>query len=413
VRQVVFRIVLGGLALPAAYAAPWSFDAALAVTDPPPRATVFHHLDSSGRRSIAAAGQGAAVAWEDDRDGTPRVYLAYKGYADHRFTTELKVSGDAEAYAPSIVALGRTRFGVAWEEAGQVWLRLVEIGAEPVRGPAQKLSLRQGAQASLARDGDKLAVIWSEREDRYGRIRAQRLRPDGRRLIPEAGCAVDGVPPSDEQLYPSAAVLRGRLVVAWEDRRPKHTIIMAAVEQRPGACRFSQAARISENAPGRTLPYGAGHGVSRVALDRVGSARVFAAWADKRSFRNGYDIWGAFFDDGSARFGDNERVQDDFGGLSKQRHASVAGHPNGTLVVAWDDEREGNTDLMLSWRIGDGWSDDWPLPIASGAGWQGSPSIALDADGNLHAAWVERDEPGGATRLKYAFGRLSPEPAAE
>ena len=30
-------------------------------------------------------------------------------------------------------------------------------------------------------------------------------------------------------------------------------------------------------------------------------------------------------------------------------------------------------------------------------------------DGNLHAAWVERDDVDGATRLKYGFGRINRE----
>lgn len=400
--------------LPAAavQAAPWSFGDALTVARQPAdaQAPVFHHLDASGRRNIAVSPRGVAIAWEDDRDGTPRIYLAYKPMAADRFVDEVRVSGEGEAYEPSLVALDEDRFALAWEEADQVWMRLLRIGTTaPTLGPLYRLSLQRGAQASLSADGDALVAVWSERPQRFGRIRASRLLPQALKLRVGEGCPVDAVPPSDEQLYPAAAVLQGRLVVAWEDRRPKHTIIMAAIETQPGTCRFSAPARISDKRSSRNLPYGAGHGVSRVALRSVGDRTVFAAWADKRNFRNGYDIWGAFYRLGETGFGRNERVQDDFGGLSKQRHASVAGNVHGLLAVAWDDEREGNTDIMLSWREADGWSDDWPLPDASGPGWQSSPGIVLDDAGNLHAAWIERDRAGGATRLKYAFGRYSPE----
>lgn len=393
----------------AAIAAPWSFDAPLAVTTPPPQTTVFHHLDSSGRRNIAAADGTVAIAWEDDGDGTPRIYLAHKAYEEARFATALQVSGANEAFEPSILALGGKRFAVAWEEDGQVWARLVQIGDAPVPGPLLKISPASGAQASLANDGDGILVVWSEREGRFGRIRALRLGTDGLNLTPGKGCPVDTVPPIDEQLYPSGAVLQGRLVVAWEDRRPRHTIIMAAIETKPASCRFSAPVRISAKPPGRNLPYGAGHGVSRVALDRVGNERLFAAWADKRDFRHGYDIWGSYYQIGEAGFEQNEIVQDDFGGLSKQHHAAVAGHDTGTLLVAWDDEREGNVDVMLSWYEAGGWGDDWPLPGASGPGLQSNPSVTLDSDGNLHAAWVERDDVDGATRLKYGFGRINRE----
>ena len=53
----------------------------------------------------------------------------------------------------------------------------------------------------------------------------------------------------------------------------------------------------------------------------------------------------------------------------------------------------------------DGWSDDWPIPDASGKGEQSHPSMVFDAQGNLHIVWVERDKIGGPTRLKYSMGR--------
>ena len=64
---------------------------------------------------------------------------------------------------------------------------------------------------------------------------------------------------------------------------------------------------------------------------------------------------------------------------------------------------------MLSWYEDGGWSDDWPLPGASGSGVQSNPTVTLDREGNLHVAWVERDDVDGATRLKYGFGRISRE----
>ncbi len=404
-RRLLYTLFMACQVLPPAMAAPWSFDQALAVT-PPSSGKVFHHLDSSGRRNIATDAKGVAVAWEDDRDGTPRIYVAYKGFADDRFADAVPVSGPGEAYEPSLIALSEGRFAIAWEEEGAVWSRLIRFDDTPALGPLRKVGQRQGAQASLTGDGERMVVLWSETDERYGRIRAQYLEAQGLKLQPGSECPVDAAPPVDEQLYPAATLVGDRLVVAWEDRRPKHTIIMAAVELSPGSCRFSKPSRISEKPAGRNLPYGAGHGVSRVAIDRVADTRAFAAWADKREFRNGYDIWGAFHHAGEAVFGSNERVQDDFGGLSKQRHATVAGHADGMLVVAWDDEREGNADLMLSWRQYDGWSDDWPVPVASGQGQQSNPSLTIDQVGNLHLVWIERDEIGGATRLRYGFGKI-------
>jgi hypothetical protein len=389
------------------FAEPWAFEPAIDVTSANADGAhkIFHHLDGTGRRNIAVTSYGVAVAWEDDRDGVPRVYFSYKDRQAGEFNADLQISGAGEAYEPVLLNLNDNRFVVAWEEEGQVYARLVEPTGQPPLGVPLKLSEKSGAQVSLTRDGGEVIALWSEREGRYGRIRLQRLGVGSDAAFqPGVSCPVDALLPMDEQLYPSAALSGERLVVAWEDRRLKHTIIMAAVEQKARSCRFSEPVRISEKPGKNNLPYGAGHGVSRVALAGFGEQKVFAVWEDKRDFRNGYDIWGATYSAEQGRFGKNEKVQDDFGGLAKQRHATVAGHPDGSLVVAWDDEREGNADVMLSWREAAAWSDDLPLPTAAGEGQQGHPSIAFDEKGNLHAIFVERDEIESPTRLKYTFG---------
>jgi hypothetical protein len=152
------------------------------------------------------------------------------------------------------------------------------------------------------------------------------------------------------------------------------------------------------------MPYGRGHGVARVALAAYGKEGILAAWADKRDFREGYDIYAADWTPKKG-FGDNVRVQDEFGGVAQQWHATLAGDSKGRLLAAWDDGRDGDSNIMYSWYEDGEWGEDLVLPGASGAGEQASPSITLDSEGNLHAAWIERDVVGGPTRLRYVFGR--------
>lgn len=387
-------------------AAPWIFDRAIVVSGP---ATVddnhFHHLDSSGRHNIAVSDNFVAIAWEDDRDATPRIYLSYKQTGGAGFTHEIRISGDGESYEPSLAALSDGRFVVAWEEEGSIHARVASVKYKTELGPIVKLDIGPSTQVSLSTHDERAIAVYSQRDGPYGRIYARPLTVNDQLvLVQGTGCPVDPVPPTDEQLYPSALISKGRLLVAWEDRRPKHTIIMASVQQGDNTCHFSEPLRISEKPHARNLPYGSGHGVARVALGRYGDGGVYAVWADKRSFRDGYDIWGAPFLTSEGRFGRNEMVQDDFGGLAKQRHATISGHEDGTLAAAWDDEREGNTDIVMSWYEDGEWSEDWLVPVASGEGLQGNPSMVLDASGNLHLAWVERRLAGGVTVLKYAMG---------
>ena len=403
-------LVIGGCLSPAVYASPWEFEAPVAVTSATGE-RVFHHLDSAGRRNIAVAADQVAVAWEDNRDGTPRVYLARKPLATGVFSEAVRISGQGDAYEPSLVALDARRLVLAWEEDGRVHLRIAD--GERL-GPIVAVSSDESVQPSLIAVDGRVLLVAAERERRFPRIVLREFSvADDLSLDQTASCPVDEAPPQDEQLYPAIAVQAGQAVVSWEDRRPGHTIIMAATSPVAKVCAFGAAERISwrdrkgGNASGtmRNMPYGKGHGVSRVALAAFGEDSVFAVWADKRNFREGYDIWGAPWTAANG-FGENERVQDDFGGVAQQWHAAAAGHPDGTVVVAWDDERDGNPSIVLSWREQGGWSDDVVLPGASGPGEQAHPSIVLDADGNLHAAWVERDVTGGPTRLRYALGRV-------
>lgn len=72
--------IIASLLSTSALATPWQFEkpvAVTAVTGP----GIFHHLESSGRRNIAVSANSVAVAWEDERDGTPRIYLAQNASA--------------------------------------------------------------------------------------------------------------------------------------------------------------------------------------------------------------------------------------------------------------------------------------------------------------------------------------------
>lgn len=374
----------------------WSFSEPITLADAGDK-RIFHHLESSGRRNVAVSGDSVAVTWEDDRDGTPRVYLASKPLDTDKFST-LRISGDGEAYEPSITGLPKQRFLLAWEEDGQVMAAVAGPGG---RGPVLQLSQHAAGQPSVASRGDTAVVVWSERPARHGQIRMARLSVgEDDRLQVAADCNVDSQPPADEQTYPAVSLLNDELIVAWEDRRPGHTIILAVHGQ---ACEFSEPKRISEAIEQRSAVYGKGHGVARVALSAYGSDQLLAAWADKRDFREGYDIYATSYRAGQG-FGANQRVQDDFGGVARQWHPTVTGHADGRLLVAWTDEREGSADIMLSEYVDGEWTDDMILPGASGPGQQSQPSILLDEAGRLHVVWVARETPDATTRVLYMVG---------
>ena len=387
-----------------AVAQPWEFGEALDITQTQ-GSGIFHHLESSGRRNIDISASTVAVVWEDDHDGVPRIYLARKKISDAQFGKAVRISGEGEAYEPSLAALDNNRFVIAWEENGHIYARIVS--AQQL-GPLLKLSDSEAVQANVSVHDNQIYVLRSQREERFNRIQLQVMRADdGVNLTSKADCVIDVAPLKDDQFYPVSAVVVDELVVAWEDRRPGHTIIMASVSKLDEVCSFKSPVRISEPRPEAESGYGKGHGVARVALSSFGKSNLVAVWADKRNYWEGYDIYAARYL-GNGRFGPNTPVQDEFGDFARQWHASITGK-TGRVVVAWNDEREGNGDVMLSWNEKDEWSEDFELSDASGPAYQSHPSVAMDSEGNLHVAWIEREEVNGPTRLRYQFGRITEE----
>ncbi len=388
-----------------AHASPWVFSAPTDVSRVHGE-RVFHHLGSGGRHGIAVSGHRVAVAWEDNRDGVSHCYVAIKHANAGAFDEDRRVSGEAASYEPAVTGLGDGRFAIAWEEGGTVWTRLVDHAGA---GPALALAKAPAAHVGLASHPSRgLIAAWSQKEDQHFQVWVGELtvpvNGTGAPIVAARAPVETGAIKAD-QLYPAIAVLpSGHLAVAWEDRRYGHTVIMAARSE--GRHGFPSPVQMNESFwGGRDLGYGRGTGAMRVSLATVGSQEVIAAWADKRDYYSGYDVYAAFSEEQGSRFGANQKVQDGFADGVGQWHPSVSAGPDGAAAVVWDDDREQTPDVWLSWHTSAGWSDDLDVPGASGPGTQVEPAMTLDAGGNLHLAWVEKQDINAPSRIRYLFAR--------
>ena len=393
--RIAFGLLL--VAPLAAGAQGWDFDAAISVTGEPVEG-VFHHLDGAGRKHIAADADSVAVVWEDDRDGSPQIYLALKPRDAKRFSAALGISDGDEAFEPAIASLSAGRYGVAWEQDGEVHARLVVAGQ-----PSAKLRLapRGASHASLAAHGERLYASWREQHADGWRIRVASLRADdANRLEIDALSAVEAAAVPAPIQFPSLAVNRAGICIAWEDRRAGHTRLLSSFAARLAAG-FSPPRDLNEYFSGRNQ-YDMGSGVTRVALAGFGGDEVLAAWMDKRR-SGGYGIFAAL---GSGDlFGPNEKVHGAEGDLLAHNNPAVAGNPAGDFAVAWDDYRRGDSDVWISNYAGDfEWSEDFAPPPASGPGEQSNVSIAMDADGVLHLLWLDRATVDAPGQLRYSRG---------
>jgi hypothetical protein len=204
-------------------------------------------------------------------------------------------------------------------------------------------------------------------------------------------------------LFPVIVASEAGLCVAWEDRRAGHTRLLTSHSGDAGIS-FAAPQSLNEFFANRNQ-YDQGSGVTRVSLATFGADEILAAWMDKRRGGSGYGIFAALGSGGGDIFGPNEKVHGAVGDQQPHYNPATAGNRAGEFIVAWDDFRNGDSDVWIS-GYGDDleWSEDYAPAVASGSGEQSHPSVALDERGNLHLLWVERDRLDGPTRLWYSLG---------
>ena len=362
-------------------------------------AGVYHHLDASGRSSLALAGGLVALVWEDSRSGAPRCYLGLKAAAEPAFR-EFPL-GQGECFEPGVTTLDGQGFVLAWEDETGVNAALADAA-----GPGPATRLGAGGHASVAAHSTLgIHAAWSAPEGRWRRLLHAGLKRDGKGLSADPAAPVDATPLVDDQTYPALAATADGLALVWEDRRHGHTVIYGS--RSSDGRTWSVPGRVSSNPTGKAPGnLGRGTGAMRPALVVFGH-RLAAAWLDKRDFLSGYDVYAAIGD--GAGYAKDQKAQDSFGDAISQWHAAAAGNRRGDLVIAWDDDRDGTPDIWLTRLVADGYSENFSFPETSGPLRQTDPVIALDEAGNLHMAWIERaagSDANGPTRLRYGVWAL-------
>jgi hypothetical protein len=113
-----------------------------------------------------------------------------------------------------------------------------------------------------------------------------------------------------------------------------------------------------------------------VAVDREGS--VVVVWSENRD--GNWDLYQRTYNPGKASFSEPKRLTQ---GAGTDTHGVLATAPDGTVWMAWQSFSEGQADILLApldgssrpVRISDGPADEW------------SPALAIDRSGRIHVAY--------------------------
>jgi hypothetical protein len=149
-----------------------------------------------------------------------------------------------------------------------------------------------------------------------------------------------------------------------------------------------------------TLTFGSGAGIYEVltvGIDNLGNREGAAAnppastVAPKSTVR-------------SVSWATGAKVNTDTG-TTVQDNASYAVGSDGTVYAAWEDSRNGNTDIYFSSRNPSSgvWAAETKLNTDTGTTGQRTPSIAIDGSNNLYVVWA--DDRNGATNTDIYFAK--------
>ncbi len=341
------------------------------------------------------------MLWEDDRSGDPQIYLALNVRTDPGFTSALKVSTGREAYEPAIASLADGRFVLVWEQDGAIYLNTHD--GQSLNKPLKLSSDSLASQSSVATYNDQIYVVWREQQGRTWSLQVARLSSAQKQNTELLSIEpVESKPYDTPVLFPTLASNKSGLYVAWEDRTAGHTRLKFSFSA-DQAKNFMAPSYLNEFYSNRT-EYDKGNGVTRVSMADFSDDEIVAAWMDKRR-RGGYGIFSSIGSEGA--FGPNEKIHGAEGDKLPHSNPATSGNPDGSMLVAWDDYRSGDSDIWLTSLDEDGeWGENFSPAIASGPGEQSHVSVALDQTGGLHLIWIERDSPLAPTLLWYSYGEL-------
>lgn len=309
---------------------------------------------SAGQRGLAIGTAGMAVAvWSDTREGKSNIYLAKSHDGGRTFGSNVRVNdvpGAAGLFGATVALDRQNRAHVVWFDNQDGDYDIYYAG-ESDRG-----------------DGLTPAI----------RINDDKDNPVGADAFGDDEPAASAGPAF--QTLPSLAVDRnGAVYIAWQDyRRNQADIYFAA--SRDGGKTFSRNLRVNDDI-GR-----AGQLYPSLAVDARGT--LYLAWHDFR--RGNQDIYFSRSADGGHTFGRNVRVNDD-PETAGQFNPSLAVDAQGTVYLAWHDLREGQADIYFSASRdgGETFGPNRRLNDDRGETYQFHPSLGVGSKGTVAVAWED------------------------
>ncbi len=387
-----------------------TFEPPVRINDDPPQIN-FHDTYSSGQRSIAVKGKNAAIVWNDIRNGNNDVFFSFASDGGKTFSKNIRVNDDNKGgnhwYAAAAVDEKGTAY-VVWEDdrdgKGNIYFAKKEEKKEgftkniPVSPDAKS---EQGGPAIAVDKKGTIYLAWHDNRNGNNDIFLAKSRNGGKNFEKPVRVDDTGNDVSD-QIYPTIAVdNEDGVYVAWYDYRNGNSDIYF-VKSNGGGRTFSKSIKINfgEDERGKT-------GQNSPSIVTDGKGGVYLTWEDKRNPKTGSDVYFARLADSGNAFEKNIHIDDEDAENSSQNYPSITANEKGIIVIAWDDDRSGFSDIYLSYSNdgGKSFSKNFGLRISNGKH-RTAPSIAVDNEGNIYLIYQEWEKDKKGNDIYFVKGRI-------
>ena len=375
-------------------------------------ARFWTHTFSSGGRSLTLIGDTLYAVWYDVRSGNADVYFARSIDGGRTFGPSKRINDDktdAVQYKPSIGVDARGIIYVAWRD-GRTGNADIFFARSTDGGKSFSRNIRLNDDRSKAYQGNPtlavnsegyVAVAWSDARNGKDDIYLSVSHDQGRSFSKNR--QVNDDPETPSHSHPAVAVdENGTVYAVWEDHRNNHSDIYIA-RSTDGGKTFSSNRRVNDDS-------GSAPQISpSIVVGPLG--QIYVAWGDFRNStvklsapdaataelhwwktsRNGdADIYFSKSTNGGESFSPNLRINDDTGAVA-QAFPSLSVNSQGVVAVAWEDFRNGHSDIYIARSRGRGLFDpNQRVNDDTGEADQYHPSLILGPEGKAYLIWTDK-----------------------
>ncbi|MBI5180689.1 MAG: exo-alpha-sialidase [Nitrospirae bacterium] len=373
--------------------------------------TNFLDTYSSGQHSIAVNKGNIAIVWNDSRNGNNDVFFSFSSDDGKTFSRNTRVNddkGDSNQWYGAVALDKNSTAYAVWEDDRDGKSRIYFAKREAKKDSftmnipvVSDKNIEQFGPAIAVNKKSEIYIAWHDNRNGNNDIFIAKSRDSGKSF--EKPVRVDDTGNNqNDQIYPTIAVdNKNNVYIAWYDYRHENSDIYFAKSNDNGKT-FSKNIKVNfgEDERGKT-------GQNSPSIGRDSNGNIYLTWEDKRNSKTGSDVYFSRLAEKGDEFEKNIHIDDEDAESSSQNYPSIAVNEKGLIVIAWDDDRLGASDIYLSYSKdeGKGFSKNFGLGIKNGKH-RTAPSIAVDDEGNIYFIYQEWEKEKKGNDIYFVKGRI-------